>query len=794
MLVRIETAPPGPLAVIGSLPDAKLAMLEGLNGIGKSLAIRLLQLCTGTMPYRPDSPAWASLCEGLGKFEIKVTGLRGAEEISWAADSTDWKARDETEPSSGWFRSITIDRQPATLEDIQKLFVVHRMAGDEGIIETFASFADADAATTRRWTQRYAAQQASPLAALEDRAGHCHNLLHDWSSDSYEQLAVEARLAADELTAAKSAYERARTRMNMIVAAFNLYTQRSELQGRVPGLSGELARIDEQIGVIKSEREVLQRNLAALVASLARAEPVRKELKNARHTLERNRSKLTEALRSATGAASRLGLVAELEPVESAIGDLEHRVQRLREEQTALDAAPYMRELLDGVILDLAKAEERGLGSEVALDHPDAGVRLNVSQTRVGMKTRRVILEGQPPSTQVWEVAQQLEKVLRELDQAQALLAALEEVSRFRRLVATSEQRVDRALQNDSGHLAPQAQTIESQRRSKDEVLLELVTYRAAVAQRMDDQAITKQLGEALGQLDIAEERLEDEAEASKQAAAQAQVRLVAAQQRFEVTQHESQRASAAIRLAAIALAEDERLAWLRRVIGADKLAHLERPEQQLAAIDEARGHIDAVIDRLGRLRDHLAAIQRALEAVARELRGQSPGAVEYVEELQNWLAQRISRWFNHPRVRQELLPQAKGEVQVDLARRHVTWQEASGKRSRPLEAFSSGEQAFAYTRARLALFDEAASSSPNRLIVLDEFGAFIAHDRLQGLFAYLQEWAKEHANDQILIVLPLSRDYTEMARSAVPSEASRLRDLASQIDQRKYAVRIVVP
>ncbi len=800
MLVRIKVTPRGPLAVIGSLPDAKLAILEGLNGIGKSLAIRLLQLCTGTLPYRPDSLAWASLCDGLGPFEVGISGFKDCEQIEWVADSTDWKTRSEPEPTSAWFRSITIGRKPSTLEEVQKLFIVHRMAGDEGIIETFASLADADAATTRRWMQRHAAPKDSPLAALEAKAELSLNLLREWPADRYAQLTIAASTAADELLSAKGADERARSRRDLVTNALELHRQLSELRRRKPGLSKQLAKLDEEISTAQAEREALQHQLSALVARSARAEPVKLELKNARRTLERNRAKLTQALGEATGMASGLGLAAELGSVEAAIGDLEQQVAGLRAEQTALDAAPTMRALLDKVTGDLTKAEESGLGNQVALDDPDASLQLSVSQTRVGMLTRRAFLEGQPPPPQVRDVEQRFTKAGHDLERTRALLAALEKVERFRRLVDTNEQRVSQALERDAGPLTTEAQTLEERRRSKDDDLLRLAAKRAELAQQLglssesaNEEAIARQLAQALEQVDLTEARLEDEARATHQAAAQALGRLTLVQERVAATRREVSQANAAIKRAAFALSEDRELGWLRRALDGSALVAGDSPEQLLVVIEEARKRIEAVLERLGSHRTQLAAVDRALQAVARGLRGQSPEAVVYVEQLQSWLALRFSEWFNSPRVRRELLPQSDGDIQVDLVRRQVTWHEASGTRSRPLEAFSSGEQAFAYTRARLAVLDETASQPINRLIVLDEFGAFIAHDRLQVLLAYLTDWAKEHVNDQVLIVLPLSRDYATMAKSTVASEAVRFRHLAEQIERHKYAVQVLV-
>src|SRR5204862_5644110 len=109
---------------------------------------------------------------------------------------------------------------------------------------------------------------------------------------------------------------------------------------------------------------------------------------------------------------------------------------------------------------------------------------------------------------------------------------------------------------------------------------------------------------------------------------------------------------------------------------------------------------------------------------------------------------------------------------------------------SRPLEPCSSGQQAFAYTRARLALLDDEQSRPANRLIVLDEFGAFIAHDWLASLMGYLRGRAEQHPEDQVLIVLPLSRDYEESAKTALDPQAAAFARMAREVAERGYRVR----
>jgi hypothetical protein len=75
----------------------------------------------------------------------------------------------------------------------------------------------------------------------------------------------------------------------------------------------------------------------------------------------------------------------------------------------------------------------------------------------------------------------------------------------------------------------------------------------------------------------------------------------------------------------------------------------------------------------------------------------------------------------------------------------------------------------------------------------LDEFGAFIAYDRLSGLLAYLRERAAQNPSDQVLVVLPLSKDYELLAATAVGAEAEHVARLAAEVATQKYAVEELV-
>jgi seryl-tRNA synthetase len=800
MHIQIEADPIGPLKVLPALPDARLATLEGLNGIGKTLSVRLLQACAGVVPYSPDSPAWTSFCEGLGPFTVTITNLLGAEELRWEGDTREWlEAGRRGLPLP--FQDVAVDGASAVPTDVNRIFAVYRIAGDEGIIDTLAqqsqSFADAVASSSRR----LASAEMGPLSRLENLGLALLEALPSTSFDSYLRIQDLAEEIAHEERSLLASSATTQKRADALARAADLRRQLNEFRQRAPGLEDEIAAVDREIAAIHGRRDALQKEVAAISAQLAGAGPALKELANARRTLERNRANLSSSLSNAAAVATPLGIPATDETVERLLSDLRGRIEELTEQRTELDAAPAVQVILRDVAEDLAAAERRGLGDQIAIDDTDSGLQLTISRARTGMLARRAFLTRQPPPPQAREVSAQLFQTRRLLAQAENLSDHLRDVERYSRLVTTNEERVTQALQSTNPGAAGELEGLERSRRSADERLLELAAARAALTQQLGnapagatEEALDRQLRQALGAASIGEDDLDSAIQEVRHEAREIDLSLREVQRKAGDVARELAATESEMRRSTAILRNGPAYAWLRESIPRRGLPDADTPiAQQLGTLDGLQRHVRQVLDRLGGLRAQLAAIEEALRGLGRHLRGGEIGTREYVQELQEWLGSHFSEWFNNERIRHELIPLATGLVSVDIASREVAWFEGEKKRSRPLVAFSSGEQAFAYTRARLAVLDDSPARPTNRLIVLDEFGAFIAHDRLTGLLAYLQERSDQSLGDQVLVVLPLSRDYESLAESSAGPEAERYAALAAEVEDRKYAVQELV-
>ena len=411
MHVQISASKPGPLSILEELPSARLAVLEGLNGIGKTLAVRVLQVCTGTFPYRLNSLAWESMCKGLGDLRVTVTDLNGAREIIWLADTREWlkvKATDETVP----FRQITVDGKPVTSTDsIKPLLVVHRLAGDEGITETLAQEVDSQVLIVRRWIARYANQESSPLARLEQALGDAAAALGDVSPDRHTQMRHQVQSEQEEAVEASEEAARHVKRRDSLAEAVSLRRRLDEVKKYIPNLETELSAIDTEIEDIQAKRDAIQTELMELAGQVAGSDALVRELRNARRTRDRNRQRLSDEIDTIAAEAADLNIDPTLAAVESIITELNGLEESLNLQQLAVYTAPEMRNLLDKLSGQLGNAEDAGLSNEVAIKDSNSDTQLTVSQTRAGMLMRRAELEGQPPSPQAKEVAERLADV-----------------------------------------------------------------------------------------------------------------------------------------------------------------------------------------------------------------------------------------------------------------------------------------------------------------------------------------------------------------------------------------------
>ncbi|MGC1238478.1 MAG: hypothetical protein WA860_06785 [Acidimicrobiales bacterium] len=797
----IEADPPGPLRILSNIPDFHLAILEGLNGIGKTLTIRLLQLCTGTLPYRPESEAWNSFCENLGPFSITATKLKSGVTIVWTGDSNDWTDLAPQEPA--WTRiNIMIDGQSADMATVRRHLTVERMAGDEGILDMLASQIDAHRSQLERWRSRFASEDTGALANLEAIADGAQVTLRNApDSGAFESAKIHLGEARAESLAKSEEVASFKAQLESIDDAIDVKVRLSKAGDIAPGLDLEIESTEAEIASDRDRRDSMFRLITKFAQDTAFADSQRRELKNARRALQKNRDDLTYWLRRAATEAADLGISPEWESVRTYEGEVDDIISDLLTRKHDLDAAPAMRGVLGTAVAELTEAEDMGLGDQILIDDPETDIKFTVTQGRLGMSTRFNWLEGQPPPPEVAEVEEQLGDYRKLKQTCRDLRNALFEIDRDVRLIEKNEARVDAALSMADPDAAKKLAGLEHELREIDgrvqassTLLARLRHQRGMLLGESDIQDMTQRFQSALEIFGIGENDLKDRRDELVSAYETASAQSSLLQSRLAESQRDVARFEAGVRRTVEAILTSEDLEWLRDGVPAQELPRTnDSLQEMIASIDVVRSALNRVVERLAGQRGTIGGVIAGLRSVSEHLQYEQLSAPLYDDTVLEFFGNMFGEWFSDASVRSNLLPNADGRVKVDLRQLRVIWNEGEVVRTRPLDAFSSGEQAFAYTRARLAALEQGSRRPENRLIALDEFGAFIAHDRLDNLLDYLQSRAVTHEGDQVLVILPLSRDYERLAKETIGTRTDLYKRYAQEVKDRSYVLRVEV-
>ncbi len=137
MRFRIERQQPeaGGLEVLQEIPDVTPCLLEGPNGIGKTLAVHLLELVAGGQPYLADPQLWTSLKALLGPTAITVDNLADGRSLTVDLDPERWPDA-VGEPLGERLGSARLDGTEVPASTAAQLLSVVRIAGTETPAET----------------------------------------------------------------------------------------------------------------------------------------------------------------------------------------------------------------------------------------------------------------------------------------------------------------------------------------------------------------------------------------------------------------------------------------------------------------------------------------------------------------------------------------------------------------------------------------------------------------------------------------------------------------------------------
>jgi len=417
-----------------------------------------------------------------------------------------------------------------------------------------------------------------------------------------------------------------------------------------------------------------------------------------------------------------------------------------------------LRDLLEGLVRALAPAATGGLGARTVATLGDR--TLTVAELLDAVRQRRDRLLGDAPL--VDELDERL-AVLKERDgELGALADALADRAKKREALEDAEQKLEELGAADGDEkddsVAECTAVHASAQRVEIDVAAALGTAERQLAQLgggVSLEDLEAKLEHRLAQTGATRATLHEMLRSRRVAIARLDDELDTALARRD----ELEAAAADLRRALVRQAQELRAdashARLRAILG-DRA-----PDPAHELVDLARAWMlvheaeQRAVRRLQATASPLNAVGGDMDDLVRAIRGGETPPPELDPIRRHYEAQLLER-FAHPEIVAALFDD--GELRrVDLAAHEVRWVTAEGEpRVRPFEAFSSGERAFAYVQARLAAASDLAAF--NKVVAIDEFGAFLSRDRLARLQESVARQVNEGVIDQAIVVLPLSR------------------------------------
>jgi DNA repair exonuclease SbcCD ATPase subunit len=745
------------IRVIDEIPDLALCRVEGVNGVGKTLALHLLEICSGRQPYATRPHAWASLCRYLGPTEITVEGLRSAGEDAVHALRFvfDWRGREGDEMpreiTTELFEEVSLDGSPvAQMGEVRELLNVVRIAGDQSLTDTIAGIVAYDVELLRS-----AAALAGGRGEVADR--HAEELLGQFPK-SPAVRAIEVVGARQVLETSSRDLEARRTesadRLRVLEAAEQAAVAAEEIDSNAGKLREEITELQEQAAAARERTEEAERALVEAREKERLSSAAEETLGQAESLVTRRLRDLEKLERKAESLAVDLDVFREEAAVALALEQLDRRREEVGRERSDANDAFALRDLLDGLVAALAPTVKTGLRSRVIARIAEEPITVGVLLDAV--QERRARLAAEMP------MIEELDRELAELGEAEKKLKQLRGVLEKSEQKRNSLSEAEAALEKLSGEAAEGGSTAEraaeraAAHRAEIEIGAALGSAQRQLAQLGGGASATDLQAELERHLREAGTTRVELAEAIGEARrdfAEARDLLEATGLEAEGLEAEAAMLGRELALQTSALLGEDAHGRLREILGQRAPRVGGELEEVAHAWLDAHAAADRAVVRVKSTRARLLGLQREIEALLEAIRhNSSPGAE--LDPVRKLYQERMLAQFDQTELRAALFDSGT-LTRVDLDANEIVWTTAAGEpRVRPFEAFSSGERAFAYVQAQLGAVRE--NPATNKVVAIDEFGAFLSTDRLIRLQAAVRRQLDEGAVDQAIVALPL--------------------------------------
>ncbi len=653
---------------------------------------------------------------------------------------------------------VRIDGKPASVAAVGELLEVVRFSGTEDLAVVARQELEREASRFRLLLR-----EATPvLDELRERSDSVADLLEDATPEREAELDTRVADREGEIEEQLSLVEQQTELVDELGSAITVYRTLSG-DDQLPAEARErLAEMEAALETALRERDETETALSATLKRLAGVGDAEAELRDAESRLTARRKTLAKRRQAVGELQGSAGITdsTSLETLEGLLQDVRKQLKAFEGERQSIDVGSRVLTSIDEIAPALVALVDDGLGGEriATVD----GSPIVARDLLGGMRDREQEITAADPPVRAAELDDLITSNTRRATLLAELIKARKALERSDANHRESLEQVERARER-VGASEGEVKKYDELVATRDAVLGEVRKLRAGEAELRNELGTPRLMSEEemREHLASAMERhgLDEPAGLASRFAA-AELQLVESKERLEglrrdldAAKRERDQARSRVRFATRQVETDPALAF-----AASALKSLGGAPAGLGTLG---GRAGSLTDALGHCLNQIQSIGYVLDNVAHGDSGSSSRASGPLEDavfrtLDSRLRSRLSR----PEISDALFGGHDLES-VDLRKKTVSWGANGTSVTRPIESFSTGEQAFAFTQARVLAL-EKLEESRDRLLVLDEFGAFVAANRRGQLARFLGSEEVTQRTTQVLVVLPLRSNYAE--------------------------------
>jgi hypothetical protein len=792
MHVKIEAECARGLRIIEEIPDLSLCKIEGYNGIGKTNAIKLLQLCTGDQPFSKDDPSWRTFRNQILSARVHITGLHEANEIEWVLEPRRWPA--QAEHLGDLLGAVRIDGNEARPRDVSPLLKVYHISVAETPLKALADRVTEAHNQVSVWVQEHGQKRQEALDNLLEQVA---KRIADSKPETLHSEVLTAQEAKRRAATLSTKTSEARRRVEIFERAVEIADQLDQVRGRGPELNAKLEELEAKLQELETKKEQLNSQISTASARQQRDEKADHEFDLAQKNLDRQDKSLREAEAALERSAAKAGISPNRESLEQRRKAESEHLNTLTEILPRINSAPLIIDVLEDLTLRLEEAERDGLNYTQLFEPQDGNSGWTVEQLRSALSNQLESLRKKTPSTDSEKLTSEIDSTRKQLHMLADVDDALQTVAQAQERLTKAQGRLGTAARNLPGAGTQSLDDLIANRNAVDNSSRQLQAEHARIEQArellgggMSEEALADTLATLCAEIDVEPARVRGRGQTAR-------TDLDEMVKKESQSAHQAERSARAatehrknVAVAFSWLHSNEELTWLRKVVPQIVNSADADEERQAEILQDIAVRIESGRNSLANTFYAVQGIGTALNSLA--MRVHNPAAVarptDFDTATRHWLSEEVRQWFDDSLVREALFDSGDN-IKLDSNDLTVTWTVDGNPHERSLLAFSSGQQAFAYTQSQVARLDRDENPPANRLIALDEFNALLDRERMSSLANYLITRQQTSNRDQVVVILPLE---TIPSRSSSADERSLSR--ARDLERRGYIAEELLP